>query len=129
ALAESVACGANPWFCVFTYMLDHSYEQAAAPYRELGGFLARHEAYYAGSESAAEVAVLYSRASATYYVSRRDALYTTHGSGREQDLIADVALGTHITDWPARRRHSETMVTDEYRGWCLALSREQVPYD
>jgi hypothetical protein len=43
AVVQTVACGANPWFAVFDYALDHSREEAVAPIKETQGFLAEHE--------------------------------------------------------------------------------------
>lgn len=129
AAAETVACGANPWIAVFDYSLDHSRAETMQPIREIFGFLDAHEEYYTATESAADVAVLYSRQSATYYVSDLDDLFLDRGSGREQHLVADLGTGKKIVDWNRRKQISDSICGSEFAGWCLALSRNHVFYD
>jgi hypothetical protein len=124
-----VACGANPWIAVFDYSLDHNRTETIKPINDIFGFLAETEPYYTATESAAEVAVLYSRQSATYYVSHLDDLYQDRGSGREQHLVADLGSGKKIVDWNKRKQISDNIYGGEFAGWCLALSRQHIPYD
>lgn len=129
AAAETVACGANPWIAVFDYALDHDREAVVAPINEFFGFLEKKEPYYTATESAAEVAVLYSRQSATFYISALDDIYEDRGSGREQHLIADTGTGQRIVDWRRRKQISDSLYGNEFAGWCLALSRQHIAYD
>ncbi len=129
AAAETAACGANPWIAVFDYALDHSRDAAVQPIKEIFGFLEEAEPYYTASASAAEVAVLYSRQSATFYVSHLDDLYEERGSGREQHLVADLGTGQKIVDWHRRKQISDSICGNEFAGWCVALSRQHIPYD
>jgi hypothetical protein len=46
AIAQTVACGANPWIAVFDYALDHSRAAAVEPIKEMQSFLSSHEEYY-----------------------------------------------------------------------------------
>ena len=89
-IVQTVACGANPWFAVFDYALDHSYEAAMRPVKRIQGFLEAHEAYYTDTTSKARIALLVSSQTAHYYVSELAEIYREPGSGQEQDLVADV---------------------------------------
>jgi hypothetical protein len=129
AVAETVACGANPWFAVFDYALDHSRAEAVAPMNEIMGFLSDNEPYYTATESAAEVAVFYSRQSATFYASNVEDLYQDRGTGREQHLVADVGTGRTVVDWKQRKQMSDALYGNEFAGWCVALSRQHIPFD
>ncbi|WP_162001326.1 hypothetical protein, partial [Escherichia coli] len=92
----------NPWFAVFVPALEHSREEALRG-AALYGFLERNEGYYLGTRSLAQVGVLVSSQTAHYYCSALAGLYHDLGSGREQDLIADLGQGQARTDWPARK--------------------------
>ncbi|HHT26963.1 MAG TPA: hypothetical protein GXZ82_06940 [Firmicutes bacterium] len=129
AAAETVACGANPWIAVFDFALDHSREETLAPIKELFSFLDEHEPYYTATESAAETAVLYSRQTFTYYVSHLDDLFEDRGTGREQHLVADLGTGKKIRDWGKRKQISDAISSNEFSGWCVALTRRHIPYD
>ncbi len=129
AIAQTVACGANPWFAVFDYALDNNRGIALAGIKEIQGFLERNEEYYTATESAADVALLYSRQGATYYVSQEDEIYGDLGSGKEQDLIADLGTGKKIVDWKKRKQVCDEMVGNSYLGYFTALTRSHVPFD
>ena len=129
AICQTVACGANPWIAVFDYALDHSREQAIQPIREIHHFLEKNEEYYHNSESTADVALLYSRQSSTYWLSDLEELYSEHGSGREQDLIADVGTSKKFTDWSKRKRTCDDIHSNTYLGYFTALAREHIPFD
>ncbi len=129
AIAQTVACGANPWFAVFDYSLDHSRELALAPIRRIQGFLERHEEYYTATESAADVALLFSRQGSTFYISHEDEIYGDLGSGKEQDLIADLGTGKKIVDWKRRKQVCDEMCGNSYLGYFTALTRSHVPFD
>jgi hypothetical protein len=129
AAAETVACGANPWIAVFDFALDHNREETLAPINEIFGFLDENEPYYTATESAAEIAVLYSRQTSTFYVSHLDDLFEDRGSGREQHLVADLGTGQKIVDWAKRKQISDAISSNEFSGWCVALSRQHIPYD
>lgn len=129
AIAQTVACGSNPWIAVFDYGLDHGGELAVEPVREIQGFLERNEEYYTASESAADVALLFSRQGSTYYISHEDEIFGDQGSGREQDLIADIGSGKKIADWKRRKQICDEMHGNSYLGYFTALTRSHVPFD
>ena len=129
AVAQTVACGANPWIAIFDYALDGSRELALEPIREIQGFLEKHDDYYAGSESAADIALLYSRQSSTYYISELDELFGEQRSGQERDLIADIGPGKKVVDWKKRKQICDELHGNTYLGYFTALAREHIPFD
>ncbi len=129
AYAQAAACGANPWFAIFDYALDHSRPEAVAPIREIGEFLERHEAYYTATESAADVALLFSSQSNTYYVSHRADLYRDTGSGREQDLVMDTGSGRMVVDWSRRKAVCDDLQGSSFQGYYAILTQEHIPFD
>lgn len=129
AIAQTVACGANPWFAVFGYALDHSREIALQGVREIQGFLEEHEEYYTATESAADIALLYSRQGATFWVSEQEEIFGEQGSGQERDLIADVGVGKKIVDWRKRKQICDEITGNSYLGWFTALTRQHIPFD
>jgi hypothetical protein len=129
AIAQTVACGANPWFAVFDYALDHSRDLALQPVKEIQGFLEENEEYYTETESCAEVALLFSRQTATYYVSALEDIYGEAGTGAERDLIADVGTGERIVDWRKRKQLCDDICGHSYLGYFTALTREHIQFD
>ena len=129
AIAQTVACGANPWFAVFDYALDHSRDLALAGVKEISAFLDEHEEYYTAAESCADVALHYSRQAATFYVSEQDEIYGEQGTGQERDLIVDLGSGKKIVDWKKRKQICDELVGSSYLGWFTALTREHIPFD
>lgn len=86
AIAQTVACGANPWFAIFDYALDHSRDAAVESVKGIQGFLSSHEEYYTAAESFADVALLNSSQTATFYVSDYGEFYGESGSASEVNL-------------------------------------------
>ena len=129
AIAQTVACGANPWIAVFDYALDHSRGLALDPVREIQGFLEENEEYYTGSESCADIALLHSRQSATFYVSEQDEMYGEQGTGQERDLSVDMGTGRKIVDWRRRKQVCDEIHGNSYMGYFTALTREHIPFD
>lgn len=129
AVAQTVACGSNPWIAVFDYALDDGGDLALAPIREIQGFLERNEEYYTATEPAADVALLYSRQGSTYYISGEEEIFGDAGSGKEQDLIADLGTGKKIVDWKRRKQICDEMHGNSYLGYFTALTRSHVPFD
>ncbi len=129
AVAQTVACGANPWIAIFDYALDHSREQAIAPIKEIQGFLAKNEEYYTSTLSEARVAVLFSSQSNTFYLSQLDDIYGDVVTGVERDLGVNLSSGTITRDWKKRKRVCDTIQGSEFYGWCVMLSRGHIPYD
>ncbi len=128
AIAQTVACGANPWFAIFDYSLDHAREESLEPIRAIQGFLEENEEYYVGSESAASVALLYSSQTNRYYVSKETALYHDPGSVRERDLTLEAGAEEHV-DWPARKRLCDSLQEGCFLGFFTTLSRAHIPFD
>ena len=129
AIAQTVACGANPWFAVFDYGLDNNRATALEPVREIQSFLEENEEYYTATESCADIALLYSRQGSTFYISEQDEIYGEQGSGQERDLIADVGSGKKIVDWKKRKQICDEIHGNSYLGYFTALTREHIPFD
>lgn len=129
AVAQTVACGANPWIAVFDYALDHSRDEAIEPIDEIQGFLANNEEYYTSSESIADVALLNSSQAATYYVSKYEEFYGDVGSGKEENLLVEMGGGGKSVDWTCRKQICEGMIDQSYLGYFLALTRSHIPFD
>lgn len=129
ACAQTVACGANPWIAVFDYALDHSRDYAVEPVKDMQGFLSAHEEYYTATESCADVALLNSSQTTTYYVSRRKEFYGDWGSGVEENLIADVGGGMKQLDWAKMKQTCEGVCDSSYMGYLSALTRSHIPFD
>lgn len=128
SVAQTVACGANPWLAVFDYALDAGKEEAIKPYNDSFGFIERNEQFFTDTKSASKVALLYSRTSSIFYLSSLN-IYAETGSGREQALIADLGSGKIVTDWQARKTVCDSMQGAGYIGWFNALTRGHVPFD
>lgn len=129
AIAQTVACGANPWIAVFDYALDHSRDYAVEPVKDMQGFLSAHEEYYADTKSCADVALLNSSQTTTYYVSRRKEFYGDWGSGVEENLVADVGGGERQLDWAKMKQTCEGVCDSSYMGYLSALTRSHIPFD
>jgi|GEM_PF-306698 len=128
-IAQTVACGANPWIAVFDYALDHSRADAVEPIDEIQGFLADNEEYYTATESCADVALLNSSQTTTYYVSDRGEFYGDFGSGKEENLVADLGGGAKQVDWKSRKQTCEAALDNSYMGYLSALTRSHIPFD
>lgn len=129
AIAQTTACGANPWIAVFDYALDNSRSLAMKPIHEIQTFLDKNEQYFLDSKSQADVALLFSRQSATFYISRWGAVFGQQGGGQERDLIADVSSGPQIEDLKKRKRVCDDLHGNSYLGYFTALTREHIPFD
>jgi len=129
SVAQTVACGANPWFAIFDYALEHSAERSIAPMRRINGFLEEREAYFTDTESAATIALLYSSNSNKYYLSDLAEMYRESGSGRERDLIMESGSGRLQIDWAARKAICDFVQGNSYLGYFNALTRAHLPFD
>lgn len=129
AIAQTVACGANPWFAVFDYALDHSRPAAVESVKEIQSFLAGNEEYYTSTESFADVALLNSSQTSTHYVSAYADFYGNLGSGREENLGVDSGGGSRVEDWKMRKEICEGTVDQSYLGYFEALTRTHIPFD
>ena len=129
AVAQTVACGANPWIAVFDYALDHSRAAAVEPIKEMQSFLSSHEEYYTNTQSCADVALLNSSQTTTYYVSDRPEFYGEWGSGAEENLVADLGGGMKQVDWAKRKQTCEGALDSSYLGYLSALTRSHIPFD
>jgi len=129
AVVQTVACGANPWIAVFDYALDHSREEAIEPIKDTQGFLADHEEYYTATESRADIALLNSSQTGTYYISAYSQFYGNLGSGREENLVREQATSAQPGDWKKRKEICEQTVDQSYLGYFLALTRSHIPFD
>lgn len=129
AIAQTVACGANPWFATVNYALEHSREATIEPINEMQSFLASHEEYYTNTRSCADIALISSSQTSTFYVSRLAGFYGETGSGREENLLVDMGTGDETVDWKKRKEICEATVDGSYLGYFLALSRSHIPFD
>lgn len=129
AVAQTVACGANPWIAVFDYALDHSKEEAIAPIKGVNGFLSANEEYYTGTRSGAKVGLLFSSQNNVFYLSELDDMYGDVASGVEKDLGVALTSGKIARDWKKRKAICDNIVGSEFYGWSLMLSRAHIPYD
>ena len=129
AVAQTVACGSNPWIAVFDYALDHSREEAIEPMREMQGFLADHDDLYTGTKSAADVALLNSSQTGAYYISSLAEFYGNLGSGREENLVMERGTAVRSDDWQKRKGICEATVDHSYLGYFLTLTRSHIPFD
>lgn len=129
AIAQTVACGANPWFAIVNYALEHSREAAIEPINEMQSFLAGHEEHYTNTHSCADIALLSSSQTSTYYVSRLAGFYGEAGSGREENLLVDMGSGEESVDWNKRKSICETALDGSYLGYFLAMTRSHIPFD
>ena len=128
AIAQTVACGANPWFAFFgrAYVEDESGGMAV---EEVQGFLEQNEEYYDGAKSAATIAIHNSAQTAMFYISEQSELYRDLGTGKEQDLIADLGTGKMTVDWSRRKSICEAVTEDSFAGYCNILFRRHIPFD
>ncbi|MEN6358404.1 MAG: alpha-amylase family protein [Armatimonadota bacterium] len=129
AIAQTAACGANPWFATVNYALEHSRKAAIEPINEMQSFLADHEEYYTSTQSCADIALLSSSQTSAYYVSRLAGFYGEAGSGREENLLVDMGSGDESVDWKKRKEICEATVDGSYLGYFLAMTRSHVPFD
>lgn len=129
AVAQTVACGANPWFAVFDYALDHSRQGALQPVQEIQGFLARNEEYFTATSSKADVALLYSSQSSTFYLSDLNEIYMDPGTGVERDLAFDEGTGKKLVDWKKRKEICDELHGNTFEGYFAILTREHIPFD
>jgi hypothetical protein len=128
AIAQTVACGANPWFSFFDRADEHD-ESGVRAVQEVQGFLDKNEEYYEGSSSVATVALHHSSQSATFYISEQPELYRDLGTGKEQDLIADLGTGKTTIDWPRRKKICEAVQESSFIGYCNIMFRNHIPFD
>lgn len=129
AIAQTVACGANPWFAVFQHALESNAKAALTPVKEIQGFLEENEGYYEGTESRAQIALHYSTQTQQFYLSDIEALFPELGSGKEQSLVQDVGSGRRIEDQKKRKELCEEFVRHTFYGNFLALTRKHAAFD
>ncbi len=129
AIAQTTACGANPWFAVFDYALDHSRDLAVQGVHDVSTFIEEHEEFFTGARSTAKVALLYSRQTATYYISEFAEIYGQQGAVEERDLIASSRSGPAPQDLRRRKEICDGICGNSYLGWFNALTREHIPFD
>ena len=127
ALAQITAAGANPWWALINSSLK-SQPQSNEPIREEFNWMERHEEYLINRESLAEVGLLFSAQTMRSYLSQMDELYKTVGSGREENLNANLDSES-ITDWPSRKKQCEALLHSATLGYFKALTRAHIPFD
>ncbi|MFA6111234.1 MAG: beta-galactosidase trimerization domain-containing protein [Candidatus Latescibacterota bacterium] len=126
AFYQSAACGAGNWFAVFDPAMTRMAEKTKAPVAEAYGFLAAHEEYYTGAESAATTALVHSQTTSFAYRSPR---VGARAETFEQDLGLQVGAGQEGADPAARKRLCDALGSDEFAGIFYNLTRNHVPFD
>ena len=127
ALAQTMAAGANPWLALLRPALDFQPE-SVLPVAEMFSFMERNKDCFTDVESMAEVGLLFSAVTSRNYLSRFTGFYEKTGAAKEENLIVDLEKGG-ITDWKARKRQCEELLTSSYRGYFHALTRAHIPFD
>ena len=128
AIAQTVACGANPWFAFFSHEHGEGKSEPSTT-GEIQAFLEKNEQFYEGSRSEATVALHHSSQTSTFYICELPELYRDLGTGKEQDLIADTGTGRTVIDWSRRKLTCERLQGASFSGYCSALMRAHVPFD
>jgi len=128
AIAQTIACGANPWFAFFGRARDQD-ESGVQAVGEIQGFQERNEQYYEGTKSAASIAIHSSAQTSTFYTSEQSEVYRDTWTGKEQDLIADLGTGASAIDWARRKHICETLLEDTFVGYTSILFRQHLPFD
>lgn len=129
SVAQTVSCGANPWFAVFDYALDTRLDDALTPMRNIFGFLSENEEYYTDTVSRAEAALLLSSQTSTFYLSGLRELYVDPGTGVEKDLRIEEGSGQRKIDLKARKAMCDEIYTNSILGAATILSRSHISYD
>lgn len=129
AMAQTIACGANPWFAIFDYSLDHSSEESLRPIKNILGFMAKNEQYYTATASESDIALLISSQTSTFYLSELNELYLDPGTGVEKDLAIEGVTGEKKIDLAARKRICDELYSDCVLGFANMLWRNHFPFD
>ncbi|MGQ9691309.1 MAG: beta-galactosidase trimerization domain-containing protein, partial [Thermoproteota archaeon] len=85
--------------------------------------------YYTDTVSKAEVALLLSSRTSTFYLSELKKLYLDPGTGVERDLRIEEGTGQKKTDLKARKAICDEVYTNSILGVATILSRNHIPYD
>ena len=126
-IAQTVAGGANPWLAFIRSALQ-SQPTGNEPPREMFAFLDDHAEYYTETESAAEVAVLFSSGTGRHYLSAQEAIFRTSASAREENLVVDIKQHS-VEELSARKKQCETLLSAACEGYFQLLARAHVPFD
>lgn len=129
AIAQTAACAANPWFAVFDYALDANRDLAVEGVRDVSAFLESSEEYLTATESTARVALLYSRQTATFYISEMAEIYSGQGAVVERDLMASGGGAAAAESLRRRKEVCDGICGNSYLGYFNALTREHIPFD
>lgn len=127
ALAQTAANRANPWIATFDPM--GSNKGTSKPVSEIFGFIEKNEQYYTEPVPISKTAILFSRQTSTYYVSRWEELYRDTGTGKEEGLSIDRGTGKTIIDWKKRKGVNEQFLYYSCLGYMLSLIRNHNLFD
>lgn len=128
AIAQTVACGANPWIAIFDYAHQYDKNNASAV-KEIHAFLDKNETYFTDTSSEARIALLSSYQTGTNYISILKDLYTNLGSGKEEGLVFDGGTGKAKIDWAKRKKMCEKLLQDSFYGYYCILTQEHLQFD
>ena len=126
AMTETVASGANTWFAIFMEAMESRAKEAFEA-NDIQKFFAEHEEFYTATESAAETALLTSADTLYGYISERRELFADAGSGKEENLVADIGDGSIRESLNERRTVSESILDKELHGAFDAANFSHIP--
>ena len=106
-IADTVANGANPWYGLY---LSSAKEPPVSAAAEMNAFLEKNAAYYEGTESAANVALVWSTRTVDFY-------------------SADIPETDFTRAEPSRKAGVVGNFLDAFSGYYEALFRAHVPFD
>ncbi|MFA5859131.1 MAG: alpha-amylase family protein [Elusimicrobiota bacterium] len=129
SIAQTVACGANPWFAVFDYAIEQNPKALIQPVNRIQGFIEDNEEYFTDTQPVADVAVLSSDQTKKYYLSNIKTLYEKVGSGKEEGLVVDTASTLTPEDTAKRKAICDGITDGSYIGVYNALAQAHVQFD
>ena len=110
--AQTIACGASPWYGMFFPETDSEGSRAAG---EMNEIIRRHTKHLEGTSSPAEIALMWSTRTADYY---RATVPVTDFTQEGERLTREINVGDHFKSFSGyfemlSRRHVQFDVVDE----------------
>ncbi len=126
ALVQTASSGTNPWIASFNCAVE-SRKNGHEPAQKIFGFMAKNEEYYTGIESIADVAMLFSTNTSSFYLSKHDE-FLGGGAQKEENLVLERGDNADL-DLSAKKQECEQFLRDSRLGYFNALTRAHVPFD
>ncbi|MDD5728145.1 MAG: hypothetical protein PHV59_06250 [Victivallales bacterium] len=126
AMTQTVASGANTWFAIFMETMKYRREEAFEA-NKIQKFFADNEEFFTATESAAETAVLTSADTLYGYISGLKEFSAKAGSGKEENLIADIEDSLSGNSINEQRAFSEDILNNELHGCFDMANFSHVP--